>query len=52
MSAARPGPDQPAPKRPEWATAGLFLDDGSVFWGRGAGAAKTVLGELCFNTSL
>ena len=38
--------------RPEWATAGLFLDDGTVFWGRGAGAARTVLGELCFNTSL
>ncbi len=48
----RPGPDEPVPSRPEWATAGLFLDDGSVFWGRGAGAAKTVLGELCFNTSL
>ena len=40
------------PARPEGATAGLFLDDGSVFWGRGAGAATTVLGELCFNTAL
>ena len=47
VSAARP-----APNRPGWATAGLFLDDGTVFWGRGAGAARTVLGELCFNTSL
>ena len=48
----RSAPERPATNRPEWATAGLFLDDGTVFWGRGAGAAKTVLGELCFNTSL
>ncbi len=39
-------------QKPSWATAGLFLDDGSVFWGRGAGAEKTAIGELCFNTSM
>ena len=60
MPGATAGPgDGPAapvsarrPDRPDRATAGLFLDDGTVFWGRGAGAAATVLGELCFNTSL
>ena len=45
------GPNTVSPK-PDWATAGLFLDDGSVFWGRGAGAHGTALGELCFNTSM
>ena len=38
--------------RPDWADAGLFLADGSVFWGKGAGAPRTVVGELCFNTSM
>jgi len=50
-SADSPASSKPAPK-PDWATAGLFLDDGTVFWGRGAGAEKTVMGELCFNTSI
>jgi carbamoyl-phosphate synthase small subunit len=40
------------PARPDWADAGLFLADGSVFWGRGAGAPATVVGEVCFNTSM
>ena len=38
--------------RPDWADAGLFLADGTVFWGKGAGAPRTVVGELCFNTSM
>jgi carbamoyl-phosphate synthase small subunit len=32
--------------------AALVLNDGSVFWGRGAGAKTSTTGELCFNTSL
>jgi carbamoyl-phosphate synthase small subunit len=33
-------------------TAALVLDDGTVVWGRGAGAPGTAVGELCFNTSI
>ena len=33
-------------------TAALVLADGTVFWGRGVGAAGTVVGEVCFNTSM
>jgi carbamoyl-phosphate synthase small subunit len=33
-------------------TAALMLDDGSVFWGQGAGAEGSKVGELCFNTSI
>ncbi len=33
-------------------TAALVLADGSVFWGYGVGAAKDIVGEVCFNTSL
>ena len=33
-------------------TAALVLADGSVFWGRGLGAAGAVAGEVCFNTSM
>jgi carbamoyl-phosphate synthase small subunit len=39
-------------ERPPNKDAVLILDDGSVFWGMGAGAKKSVTGELCFNTSL
>lgn len=38
--------------QPEWADAALILADGETFWGRGAGAAGTAIGEVCFNTSL
>jgi carbamoyl-phosphate synthase small subunit len=38
--------------RPAGATASLVLADGSVFWGRGVGAAGTRVGEVCFNTSM
>ncbi len=30
----------------------MVLADGSVFWGRGVGATGTVVGEVCFNTSM
>ena len=32
-------------------TAALILDNGEVLWGYGLGAEKSVIGELCFNTS-
>src|ERR1041384_8466432 len=37
---------------PRWATAALVLADGAVFWGRGVGAARHAVGEVCFNTSM
>ena len=39
-------------ERPPNKDAALILDDGSIFWGMGAGEKKSVTGELCFNTSL
>ena len=64
----KPGPKQPGrgdsartraaaaapvlPSRPPGATAALVLGDGTVFWGRGIGAAGTRVGEVCFNTSM
>ncbi len=46
--------DQPPafPPQPEGATAVVVLADGTVIWGRGAGAAVTRVGEVCFNTSM
>lgn len=38
--------------QPDWANAALVLADGEIFWGRGAGAAGSAVGEVCFNTSL
>jgi carbamoyl-phosphate synthase small subunit len=38
--------------RPAGADAVLVLADGEVYWGRGAGAAATVSGEVCFNTAM
>ncbi|MEO5337766.1 MAG: glutamine-hydrolyzing carbamoyl-phosphate synthase small subunit [Magnetospirillum sp. WYHS-4] len=32
--------------------AALVLDDGSVYWGRGAGIQGVAVGEVCFNTSI
>ncbi len=40
------------PTPPPGATAAVVLADGSVFWGRGIGAAGTAIGEVCFNTSM
>jgi len=38
--------------RPRNANAALVLGDGTVFWGRGLGAAGRAVGEVCFNTSI
>ena len=38
--------------RPTGADAALVLDDGSIFWGRGLGAQRQSVGEICFNTGL
>ena len=38
--------------RPPGADAALVLADGTIFWGRGAGAAGMTTGEVCFNTSI
>src|SRR6478736_2455391 len=43
---------RPTSAQPAGATAALVLDDGSVFWGRGAGATGAKVGEVCFNTSI
>ncbi|MGF1624718.1 MAG: glutamine-hydrolyzing carbamoyl-phosphate synthase small subunit [Alphaproteobacteria bacterium] len=40
------------PAAPPGATAVLVLADGSLVWGRGLGAARTAVGEICFNTSM
>ena len=40
------------PPQPEGATAVVVLADGSAIWGRGAGAAVTRVGEVCFNTAM
>jgi carbamoyl-phosphate synthase small subunit len=37
---------------PPGTTAALVLADGRTFWGRGVGATGTVVGEICFNTSI
>ena len=46
---AAPKPPSPSPPG---TTAALVLADGSVFWGRGIGAAGIKVGEVCFNTSM
>ena len=33
-------------------TALLMLEDGNLFYGRGFGAERTAVGEVCFNTSM
>ena len=33
-------------------TALLMLEDGGLFYGRGFGAERTAVGEICFNTSM
>jgi carbamoyl-phosphate synthase small subunit len=37
---------------PKDATAALVLADGTVFWGKGIGAHRMTVGEVCFNTSM
>jgi len=38
--------------RPPGVNAAVVLEDGQVFWGRGAGIEGVAIGEVCFNTSL
>jgi len=38
--------------RPLDHNAALVLADGTIFWGRGVGAAGTAVGEICFNTAV
>jgi carbamoyl-phosphate synthase small subunit len=40
------------PPRPPDCNAALVLADGTLFWGRGIGAAGRAVGEVCFNTSI
>ncbi len=50
--ATMPGELARATPRPPGSTAALVLADGTTFWGRGIGAARSVVGEVCFNTSM
>ncbi len=50
--ASLPAIAHPAVAKPVWANAALILADGSVHWGRGAGARGESVGEVCFNTSI
>ena len=45
-------PDISATKHPAHATATLVLDDGTVIYGKGIGAATARVGEICFNTAM
>ena len=38
--------------RPPGVDAALVLADGTVYWGRAAGAAGMAMGEVCFNTAI
>ena len=51
-SSAQPTQGAILSARPEGCNAALVLNDGSVYWGRGAGAHGVALGEVCFNTGL
>jgi carbamoyl-phosphate synthase small subunit len=42
----------PRPRQPDGATGLLALADGTLVWGRGAGAEGSAVGELCFNTAM
>lgn len=45
-------PPAPTLSVPPGATGCVVLADGTVFWGRGLGAAGHAVGEVCFNTSM
>lgn len=47
-------PDNVQAQKPQGATALLLLEDGSLYWGVGAGSFtdKPSIGELCFSTSM
>ena len=51
-SALAEGPGGVVSRVPDWATAVLVLADGTCFWGRGLGAPRAAVGEVCFNTSM
>ncbi|MGB0681257.1 MAG: glutamine-hydrolyzing carbamoyl-phosphate synthase small subunit [Magnetovibrionaceae bacterium] len=51
-TAAPTAPEVSSQARPPGCNAAVVLDDGTVFWGRGAGAVGVAIGEICFNTSL
>jgi carbamoyl-phosphate synthase small subunit len=51
-SAAPESPAEDLCSSPTRADAALVLEDGSVFWGRGAGAVGVAVGEVCFNTTV
>ncbi len=38
--------------RPPGANAAVVLENGRVFWGKGAGTEGIAIGEICFNTSI
>ncbi len=42
---------EPMPQPPD-CNAALVLADGTVFWGCGAGATGSAIGEICFNTAM
>ena len=42
----------PSASPPGQPTGALILADGSVYWGRGFGAAARAVGEICFNTAI
>lgn len=44
--------DRGGRNQPTRANAALVLEDGAVFWGRGAGANGVAVGEVCFNTAM
>ena len=44
--------EKPKKGNPNDRDAALILDDGSVFWGYGAGKRTSATGEICFNTSI
>ena len=39
-------------KTPPGESAVIILSDGSLLWGKGLGAEKEAVGEICFNTSI
>ncbi|MBT3237881.1 MAG: glutamine-hydrolyzing carbamoyl-phosphate synthase small subunit [Rhodospirillaceae bacterium] len=52
MSEAETASQPHADTRPPGVDAAVVLEDGSVFWGYGAGVQGVAIGEVCFNTSL
>ncbi len=52
MPQAKLAPSQGRETAPPGASAVLALADGTLFWGRGIGAAAKVAGEICFNTAI